>query len=100
MEGIAEEQIFARCDTILSRVPNVPKVPNAPKLNESAVLFAEHRRIIDAENVMATDASMSASMKTAMSEVLNLEREELHAEFVALADKKKRKASELSGTSS
>jgi hypothetical protein len=90
-------QILDRCDAILSNVSNVPTVP---ELNETDVLFAEHGRIIDYEKMMAMDTSTSASMKANILKVLNLQREELDAKFVAHIAKQKRKASEWSGTSS
>jgi hypothetical protein len=117
-------QLLSRFDAIATTISNIPKSNEAtlfaehirivdarfdamainnsdvPKLNETDTLFAEHSRIVNAEKQITMDMSMSASMKTHMLEVLNFQREELDAKFVALANKKKRKASELSGTSS
>jgi hypothetical protein len=78
---------------LTSQIP-ATNVPNVPKLNETDMLFAEHSRIIDAEKEIKADVSMSASMRNNMVEVLNIQREELDAKFVAYNDKKRRKASE------
>jgi hypothetical protein len=67
-------------------------VPSTPEVNESDVLFAELFRIIDAEKQIAANASMSASMRNIVLEVLEFWKEELDAKFVALLEKRKRKA--------
>jgi hypothetical protein len=104
--NIASDNMMKKCEEsqqnrqeLTSQIP-ATNAPNVPKLKETDMLFAEHSRIIDAEKQITADVSMSASMRNNMVKVLNIQREKLDAKFVAYNDKKKRKASEKSGTCS
>jgi hypothetical protein len=91
-------QLLSSCDAIVSKLPSVDK--SEVLVDKSKGLFEEYRMIRDEEKEITMDASMDADTKAAFLELLNHRREAVTREVVAYNDEKKRKASEMSGTSS
>jgi hypothetical protein len=92
-------QLLARFDAIVPKIPDAI-VPKIPIIDESKALLEEYRKIVEYEKNITMDASMDADTKAIFLEALNHRREDVKRDVVAYNDGKKRKASEISGTSS
>lgn len=84
-------QILARFDALATKLTNV---------DESDVLFEEHRKIVDDKKQITMDASMDADTKALFLEALKHRKEALNTRLKAYIDAKRRKDLETSGTSS
>lgn len=91
-------QLFAGIDTILAKLPNVNVDID---VDEGEVLFKEHHRIVDQENHITSNTSMDTDTKAKFLKALKFRKEAMETKLDAyIAKNEKRKASELSDTSS